>query len=322
MENAKVFISHSHKDKLVAKALVDLLIKLGLDSHKIIASSDPKAQLHTGASLYAELRTALSNKDVVVIFLLSENFYSSTVCMNEMGAAWVNGAKSYFMVLPGFSFEKVEGVILENSPIGISLSSFDDTTRTRITEMCLDIANRYNLEINNDSLELGLVNFFSEIEKYEESLAGTVTFSMENAEGFCINDTDNDGCRIWRRESSNSKTTAILDFTQTTSKLCSIVYRVEHQNWQFFSKNRKILCFEVYSDSEPFQSEVELHFSDYNKRIPVLVTDDMQTIRIPLSQFDSSQHDWKTVKEVSFLFRKKHIDHRTTVVIENLRLEG
>ena len=135
MENAKVFISHSHNDKLVAHALVDLLIKIGLDSDKIIASSDPKAQLHTGTSLYAELRTALSNKNVVVIFLLSDNFYSSTVCMNEMGAAWVNGAKSYFMVLPGFSFEKVEGVILENSPVGISLSSIDDTNKIRITEI-------------------------------------------------------------------------------------------------------------------------------------------------------------------------------------------
>ena len=31
MENAKVFISHSHKDKIIATALVDLLIKLGLE---------------------------------------------------------------------------------------------------------------------------------------------------------------------------------------------------------------------------------------------------------------------------------------------------
>ena len=70
MENAKVFISHSHKDKIIATALVDLLIKLGLDRKNIIASSAAKAQLHAGSSLYEELRTALSNKNVLVIFLL------------------------------------------------------------------------------------------------------------------------------------------------------------------------------------------------------------------------------------------------------------
>ena len=48
MENAKVFISHSHKDKIIATALVDLLIKLGLDRKNIIASSAAKAQLHAG----------------------------------------------------------------------------------------------------------------------------------------------------------------------------------------------------------------------------------------------------------------------------------
>lgn len=321
MENAKVFISHSHKDKIIATALVDLLIKLGMDRKNIIASSAAKAQLHAGSSLYAELRTALSNKNVLVIFLLSDNFYSSTVCMNEMGATWVNGSKSYFMVLPGFSFEKVEGVILENSPIGISLSSLDDSNKTRIEEMCAEIARRYSFSYNEDTMALGLLNFASAIDEYKNQLLSKAIFSMEKAKSFCINDTDSDGCRIWRRESSNSKTSVILDFTQTTSKLCSVVYRVEQQNWKSYKESGKTLCFEIYSDAEPFQSEVELHFADHNESTHILITDDTQTCRIPLSMFDAMDDDWKTVKEVCILFRKKHVDHRITVVVENLRLE-
>ena len=65
MENAKVFISHSHKDKIIATALVDLLIKLGMDRKNIIASSAAKAQLHAGSSLYAELRTALAPQRIL-----------------------------------------------------------------------------------------------------------------------------------------------------------------------------------------------------------------------------------------------------------------
>lgn len=321
MERTKVFISHSHKDKIIATALVELLIKLGLNRENIIASSTPKAQLHAGTSLYAELRTALSDKNVLVIFLLSDNFYSSTVCMNEMGATWVNGSKSYFMVLPGFTFEKVEGVILENSPIGISLSSLDDSNRTRIEEMCTEIARRYNFSYNKDTLSLGLFDFSSAIDEYKKQILGKTIFSMEKAKSFCINDTDNDGCRIWRRESSNTKTSIILDFAQTTSKLCSVVYRVEQQNWKSFKDSNKTLCFEIYSDAGPFQAEVELHFSNHNESTHILITDDTQTCRIPLSLFDAMDDDWKAVKEVCILFRKKHVDHRITVVVANLRLE-
>ena len=171
-------------------------------------------------------------------------------------------------------------------------------------------------------MELGLIKFLSDINKYREQLAGKVVFSMKNAKGFCINDTDDDGCRIWKRESSDFKTTVILDFAQTTSKLSSVVYRVDQKNWKFFKENGKMLCFEIYSDSETFQAELELHFPDHNESIPFLVTDDTQVYRFPLSQFDASESDWQLVSEISFLFRKKHVDHRTTVVIENLRLEG
>lgn len=322
MEKAKVFISHSHKDEIIAKALVDLLMKIGLDSNDIIASSAPKAQLHVGTSIYSELKTALSNKDVLVIFLLSDNFYSSTVCMNEMGAAWIKNAKYYVMVLPGFSFDKIEGVILENTPVGISLTSCDESNKIRIAELCRAIACRYKFDVSDDTIELGLINFFSFIDKYKMQLAGTHVFHMDNAKGFCINDTENDGCRIWKRESSNTKTTAILDFLQTDSKLCSISYHLDQKDWSSFKADGKVLSFEVYSDAETFQAEVELHFIDHNESVTFLIADDTQTCRIPLSQFNASDADWKIVKELCFLFRKKHVDHRTTVVIENIRLEG
>lgn len=321
MEKPKVFISHSHKDKVIARGLVDLLEKVGLDKKNIIASSAPKAQLHTGAPIYKELRTALSNERVFVIFLLSDNFYSSTVCLNEMGAAWVMNADFHFMILPGFSFDRVKGVILEKSPIGISLATIDEENQSRLKDMCFDLANRYDFSINDDTLELGLINFFATVQNYRETLAGNGVFAMDKVAGLCINDTDNDGCRIWNRKSSNTKTTAIIDFSQTTSKLCSIVYRVEQQDWSSFRDNGKLLCFDAYSDSETFQAEIELHFSDHNEIIPLLITDDMQTYRLSLAQFDASADDWKAVKEVCFLFRKKHVDYKTTVYIENLRLE-
>lgn len=322
MQSGKVFISHSHKDQIIAKALVDLLEQAGLHRSNIIASSSPKAQLHTGSPLYRELRAALSDKNTFLIFLLSDNFYSSTVCLNEMGAAWVMDLDFQFMVLPGFSFEKVNGVIMENNPVGISLSRIDDVTLTRLNELFeKHIAPRFGIPIDLNAWTLALKDFINSVEKYKKEQLEKIVFAMDNVESFCIGDNDNDGCRVIRRESSSLRTTARIDFSRTDANLCSIVYYIEQKNWRSFFESGKTLCFEAYCDCEPFQAELELHMSDRNKTIPILITDDNQTYRIPLSQFSSSMTAWDSIKELCVLFKRKHVDHPVAFHIDNLRLE-
>ena len=160
MQTRKVFISHSHKDQLIARALVNLLEQAGVNGNNIIASSVPKAQFHTGSQLYGEIRSALSDKNTFVIFLLSDNFYSSTVCLNEMGATWIMELKFQFMVLPGFSFEKANGVIMEKNPVGISLSKNDDVTLTRLNELYTrELIPRFDLPVDVSRWSLALRTF-------------------------------------------------------------------------------------------------------------------------------------------------------------------
>ncbi len=125
MESAKIFISHSSKDKLVVDALVELLIRAGINESDILSSTTPGTHLRTGNGLYTELRHILNKDNLFVIFLLSENFYESAVCLNEMGAVWIKDAKFQYMVLPGFSFEKIRGVIRQDERLGISLAPID-----------------------------------------------------------------------------------------------------------------------------------------------------------------------------------------------------
>ena len=322
MQSGKVFISHSHKDQIIAKALVDLLEQAGLHRNNIIASSSPKAQFHTGSPLYRELRAALSDNNTFLIFLLSDNFYSSTVCLNEMGAAWVMDLDFQFMVLPGFSFEKVNGVIMENNQVGISLSRIDDVTLTRLNELYEKvIAPRFDIPIDLSAWTLALTDFINSVEKYKKEQLEKTIFAMDNVESFCVGDTDNDGCRIIRRESSSLRTMARIDFSRTVANLCSIVYYIEQKNWRSFFESGKTLCFEAYCDCEPFPAELELHMSDRNKSIPILITDVNQTYRIPLSQFTSSVTAWDCIKELCVLFKRKHVDHPIAFHIDNLRLE-
>ena len=322
MQASKVFISHSHKDQLIARALVELLEQAGVNRNSIIASSVPKAQLPTGSPLYDEIRSALSDKDTFVIFLLSDNFYSSTVCLNEMGAAWIMGLKFQFMILPGFSFEKANGVIMEKNPIGISLARNDDVTLTRLNELYThEFVPRFKLPVDVSRWALAMKDFFAAVERYQKELTEKVIFSMDNVESFCIGSNDHDGCRIIHRESSPQNTTVKIDFSRSESTLCSIVYTIEQKKSGDFLNSGKNLCFEVYCDSEPVQAEIELHMADRNKSVPLLITDDIQTCRIPLAQFATSKGAWENIKELCFLFREQHIEHPITVFVKNLRLE-
>ena len=166
-----------------------------------------------------------------------------------------------------------------------------------------------------------LKDFFTAVDRYKTEMTEKVIFSMDNVESYCIGSNDHDGCRIIRRESSSQNTTVRIDFSRSESTLCSIAYTIEQKKWSDFFNSGKNLCFEVYCDCEPVQAEIELHMADRNKSAPLLITDDIQTCRIPLAQFSTSNGAWENIKELCFLFRKKHIDHPSTIHIQNIRLE-
>lgn len=318
----KVFISHSSKDKLITDALVELLKKGGIPENQIVASSTPGTQIHTGASLYTELRNELSNDNVFVFFLLSDNFYESTVCLNEMGATWVKGVPYMPMILPGFSFSKVEGVIKENERVGVSLFNLDENTRERFGHIKTALADRFGIDIPDANWELGLLHLFSEVAKYKELASGSRIFATTEANGVCIGDNQHKGCYVWGRESSDTKTTAIIDFSLTKSDLCSIVFPTEQSDWRPYAEKKKLLCFDIYANVPTVQAQVEAQLAQgRNITTPILITDDIQSYRIPLSQFTTSPTAWQNVSRVCFLFFNEHISGKTTVVIKNLRLE-
>lgn len=317
----KVFISHAYKDKLLVDAFVNLLTKAGVPEVQIVCSSTPGTQLHAGSSLYSELRKELTNDNVFVIFMLSENFYASPVCLNEMGAVWIRDSKCQVILLPGFSFGEMKGVICEKGLIGIALDTYDEETVDRFNQLRGDLV-KHGFTLSVDKWDIAMVAFFSAVESYKKQLAGEAILDMTDVKGYCVGDADNDGCRIIKRNSSKIMTTTVVDYDKTSAKLCSVVYRIEQKDWKSLDKNGKSLCFEAYADIEDLRAEVELHLADRNEQVPILLTDDTQSFRIPLSHFTSSVDAWKEVKEVCFLFWKKYINNKTTVVIENLRLEG
>ena len=46
-----------------------------------------------------------------MIFFLSEAYYQSVACLNEMGAAWILRSDYLTVLQPGFTFQEIKGAI-------------------------------------------------------------------------------------------------------------------------------------------------------------------------------------------------------------------
>lgn len=107
----KIFISHSSKDIKLVEEFVDLLETIGLDSNQIFCTSLSSYGIPLGENFIEKLKTELSASNTMVIFMLSENFYKSPVCMCEMGATWIQSKEHIPVLIPPFSFEEIDGTL-------------------------------------------------------------------------------------------------------------------------------------------------------------------------------------------------------------------
>ncbi|MHA4168866.1 toll/interleukin-1 receptor domain-containing protein [Bacillus cereus] len=124
----KIFISHASKDVKYVKELVDLLNDIGVQktSKSIFCSSLPGYDIPHGESIYEFLKNELKNNNIMVLFVLSDNYYQSAPCLNEMGAAWITSKKYTTVLTPNFKFEQIVGAIdptkisfKMNDPVGL-----------------------------------------------------------------------------------------------------------------------------------------------------------------------------------------------------------
>jgi len=106
----KVFISHSSKDENIVEEVIDLLEVIGLESNSIFCSSFNGYGISLGENFLERLKDELNN-EVLVLFILSENFYKSPICLCEMGAAWIQTKQHIPIVIPPFDFNNIKGVI-------------------------------------------------------------------------------------------------------------------------------------------------------------------------------------------------------------------
>lgn len=103
----KIFISHSSKNKFYGEALVDLLRSVGVKETEIIFTSNTAYGIPVGQNIFNWLKSQITEKPFV-IYLLSEEYYQSIACLNEMGAAWIIENKHAAIFTPNFDLSSKE----------------------------------------------------------------------------------------------------------------------------------------------------------------------------------------------------------------------
>jgi len=100
----KIFISHASANKEFGNALVDLLRSVIVGEQEIIFTSNTVYGIPNGKNIFDWLKVQITDKPFVV-YLLSNQYYASIACLNEMGAAWVIENQHAILLTPTFDVD-------------------------------------------------------------------------------------------------------------------------------------------------------------------------------------------------------------------------
>lgn len=164
VKSNKVFISHSGEDIKIVEKFVGLLNRIGLNRNTLFCSSIPGFNIRQGSGdIFDYLRSEFCSNNLFVLFMLSQNYYNSVACLNEMGAAWILKNQYQTILLPGFDYKEVKGAI---NPRDISFKLDDKYNRTSaIGEFKENIINFLQLDsVDSSAWDYMREQFFNEID--------------------------------------------------------------------------------------------------------------------------------------------------------------
>lgn len=143
-KNPKIFISHSSKDEEIVSDFVKLLQKIGLNQSHIFCTSMPGYGISVDDDIYNALKNEFDKYQVHVIFVLSDNYYHSVACLNEMGATWVLQAAYTSILLPGFNFSEIEGAVNPRK-MSIKLDEPSKSLKVKLGQLKNNFVEKFNL---------------------------------------------------------------------------------------------------------------------------------------------------------------------------------
>jgi hypothetical protein len=159
----KIFISHSSRNKFYGDKLVDLLRSVGVKENEIIFTSNTAYGIPVGQNIFNWLKSQITEKPFV-IYLLSEEYYQSIACLNEMGAAWIIENKHATLFTPNFnlSSKEFQSGALDPREIGFYI-----TDEERILSFLHLISEDFEISKSHIIISQSVKKFLTEIGNYK-----------------------------------------------------------------------------------------------------------------------------------------------------------
>ena len=150
-KESKLFISHASYDKDYVEKLVSLFEGMGLNDDQIFCSSIPGYDIPVGKNIFDYLLELFQDYDLHIIFVHSKNYYNSPVSLNEMGAAWALKTNFTSILLPGFDFSEMKGVV-KNTDIAIKVDQSEDEVKDKLNQLYNQIVLEFGIKRKSDIL--------------------------------------------------------------------------------------------------------------------------------------------------------------------------
>lgn len=321
MSNKKLlFISHAEKDNNLVEKFVDLLYDIGVPEESMFCSSISEIGVPIKEDIYEYLRNLLDSEQVIPVFMLSNNYYTSAACLNEMGAVWMKQKDYFTFLLPDFKFSQIRGAI-NPSKKGISLWYSSERELNNLKEdlnqfreqVCnlLCIEKHRNWERKRD-------NYIAQIQKLKAEMS-VIDINVERYEGLCVGEYEHDGC-IVTFDNVTKKISSIVDFSKTKAEICSTVIYVDELDIGYQYSIGKKLVFELKATDTVSSLEVECRLKNRDVRKKVIISSDWEGYSIPLLEFGGDISEWKSLTEIKFLLRRRDTSGGK-IEIRNIRIQ-
>lgn len=163
----QIILTHSNNDKPYADAITTLLHNLGWNGNPIASShsdtQNSSAQSFSSSPILNYLHES-PHEDTHAICLLSDHYYNSPACMNEIGAIWVLQRDISFLAVPGFDAagERVQGSAIA-LPEAVAVMDDEEGMRGFLSHI------KESLGLNPDdaAAEEGLRDYLDELKRIQ-----------------------------------------------------------------------------------------------------------------------------------------------------------
>lgn len=300
-----LFISHAEKDNMMVEKFVDLLYDMGVPEKAMFCSSISEIGVPIKEDIYEYLRNLLDSEEVIPIFMLSDNYYSSAACLNEMGAVWMKQKDYFTFLLPGFAFSGIKGAI-NPSKRGISLGYKSEhelqNLKQDLNQFQREISNLFHIE-SQGRWERKRDEFIATIQKTRIDME-CADINMRDCKGFCIGEFEHNGCTVTFDKIKN-KINSEINFTRTKAEICSVVIFTGEMDVSNQFEADKKLVFDLKTTNTICTVDVECRLKNRDVHSTIATSSDWERYSIPLSEFGGALSEWKCLKEIKFLLRRK-----------------